>query len=173
MGRCRCTTAPREAIQRTVYTTSFLRLFIMDDLALASTIEACRLFISDRFPDDEHHGAAAMLLDDGTILTGTAPAAINPSVEVCHEIEPFCGAHRLGRQIAASVCLHRQPSGRTVVLSPCGVCRERLAVHGPDVLVAVADPLDACIAICKPLKDVLPNYWMTAFPEEISPGWSQ
>ena len=45
--------------------------------------------------------------------------------------------------------------------------------HGPDVLVAVADPLDACIAIWKPLKDVLPNYWMTAFPEEISPGWSQ
>jgi len=88
--------------QRTVYTTSFLRLFIMDDLALASTIEACRLLISDRFPDDENHGAAAMLLDDGTILTGTAPAAINPSVEVCHEIEPFCGAHRLGRQIAAS-----------------------------------------------------------------------
>lgn len=45
-------------------------------------------------------------------------------------------------------------------------------MHGPDVLVAVADPLDACIAIWKPLKDVLPDYWMTAFPEEISPGWS-
>lgn len=97
-------------------------LFIMDDLALDGTIEACRSLISDRFPDDEHHGAAAMLLDDGMILTGTAPAAINPSVEVCHEIEPFCGAYRLGRY-AAAVCLHRQPGGRTVVLSPCGVCR--------------------------------------------------
>ena len=93
----------------------------MENLALGATVEACRSLISDRFRDDDHHGAAAMLLDDGTILTGTAPAAINPSVEVCHEIEPFCAAYRLGRQIAASVCLHRQPGGRTVVLSPCGV----------------------------------------------------
>jgi cytidine deaminase len=145
----------------------------MDDLALDGAIAACRSLISGRFPDDEDHGAAAMLLDDGTMLTGTAPVAINPAVQVCHEIEPFCGAYRLGRRITASVCLHRHPGGRTVVLSPCGVCRERLAEHGPDVLVAVADPLDACIAIWKPLKDVLPDYWMTAFPDEISPGWSQ
>jgi len=61
-----------------------------------------------------------MLLDDGTIVTGTAPAAVNPSVEVCHETEPYCAAFRLGRRIVASVCLHREPGGRTLVLSPCG-----------------------------------------------------
>ena len=113
-----------------------------------------------------------MLLDDGSILTGTAPVVVNPSVEVCHELEPFCGAYRLGRQVTASVCLHRQAGGRTVVLSPCGVCRERLAVHGPEVLVAVADPLDASTAVWKPLNAVLPDYWMTAFPDEVSPGWA-
>jgi cytidine deaminase len=113
-----------------------------------------------------------MLLDDGTILTGTSPTAINPSVELCHETEPFCAAYRLNRRIAASVCLHREPGGRFVVLSPCGVCRERLAVHGPEVLVAVADPTDATTAIWKPLHSVLPDYWMTAFPDEIDPGWS-
>lgn len=159
--------------QRTVYTTSFLRLFIMDDLALASTIEACRLLISDRFPDDENHGAAAMLLDDGTILTGTAPQPSTPRSRSATRSSPSAARTGSVGRSPRRVCLHRQPGGRTVVLSPCGVCRERLAVHGPDVLVAVADPLDACIAIWKPLKDVLPNYWMTAFPEEISPGWSQ
>jgi len=143
----------------------------MDDHSLVDTIEACRSLIADRFPDDERHGAAAMLLDDGTIITGTAPHAINPSVEVCHETEPFCAAFRLGRQIVASVCLHRRPGGRTVVLSPCGVCRERLAVHGPEVLVAVADLTDPSTAVWKPLKDALRNYWMTAFPDEIAPGW--
>jgi cytidine deaminase len=143
----------------------------MDEPALAATIDACRSLIATRFPDEADEGAAAMLLEDGTILTGTAPEAVNPSVEVCHEIEPYCAAFRLGQRIVASVCLHRGADGRTVVLSPCGVCRERLAVHGPGVLVAVADKQDPTEAVWKALKDVLPDYWMTAFPDEIDPGW--
>lgn len=143
----------------------------MDEGALAATIEACQALIATRFSDDADRGAAAMLLEDGTILTGTAPQAINPAVEVCHEIEPYCGAFRLGQRIRASVCLHRRPGGRTVVLSPCGVCRERLAVHGPDVRVAVADPQDPTVVIWKALKDVLPDYWVTAFPDDVDPGW--
>ncbi|HNV13556.1 MAG: cytidine deaminase [Actinomycetales bacterium] len=144
----------------------------MDPALLDLTAGACRRLIEERFPDDDHHGAAAMLLRDGTILTGTSPNAINPSVEVCHEIEPYCAAYRLDQSVVASVCLHRQPGGRFVVLSPCGVCRERLAVHGPAVLVAVADPNDPSVIVWKTLKDVLPDYWMTAFPDEVDPAWS-
>jgi cytidine deaminase len=144
----------------------------MDEADLPAAVDACRSLIRDRFRDDDHRGAAAMLLDDGTIVTGTAPDALNPSVEVCHETEPYCAAFRLGRSIVASVCLHRDPGGRTVVLSPCGVCRERLAVHGPNVLVAVADTEDPAVVAWKPLKDVLPDYWMTAFPGEIDAGWT-
>lgn len=113
-----------------------------------------------------------MLLDDGTILTGTSPDAINSSVQVCHEIEPYCAAFRLGRSVVASVCLHREPGGRTLVLSPCGVCRERLATHGPNVLVAVADITDPTVVIWRTLKEVLPDYWLTVFPDEISSDWT-
>lgn len=112
-----------------------------------------------------------MLLGDGTVLTGTSPEAINPTVEVCHEIEPYCGAFRLNQSVVASVCLHREPGGRVLVLSPCGVCRERLAVHGPDVQAAVADPHDPTVVVWKALKDLLPDYWMTAFPDEVDQGW--
>jgi cytidine deaminase len=112
-----------------------------------------------------------MLLDDGTTLTGIAPEAVNPAVELCHEVEPYCAAYRLGRRIVASVCLHREPGGRLLVLSPCGVCRERLAAHGPGVLVAVADRHDATAVVWKSLRDVLPDYWMTVFPDEVHPGW--
>lgn len=73
--------------------------------------------------------------------------------------------------MVASICLHRQPGGRVVVLSPCGVCRERLAVHGPEVKVGVADHRDATVIVWKTLKDVLPDYWMTAFPDEVGQGW--
>lgn len=139
---------------------------------LAATVASCLALINSRFPEDGDRGAAAMLLADGTVLTGTSPEAMNASVEVCHEIEPYCGAYRLNQRVVASVCLHRQAGGRTVVLSPCGVCRERLAVYGPGVLVAVADRSDPTVVVWKPLKDVLPDYWMTAFPDEIDAGWT-
>jgi cytidine deaminase len=138
----------------------------VDPRTLDAVVDACRTLIERRFPDDRERGAAAMLLEDGTILTGTSPDAANSSVEVCHEIEPYCGAFRLGQSVVASVCLHRTTDGRFLVLSPCGVCRERLAVHGPDVLVAVADEADPTRVEWATLKDVLPHYWLTVFPEE-------
>jgi cytidine deaminase len=144
----------------------------VDEADLAATLDACRSLIRDRFDDEEERGAAAMLLDDGTIVTGTSPDAINPSVDLCHETEPYCAAFRLGRSIVASVCLYRDPGGRTFVLSPCGVCRERLAVHGPNVLVAVAATDDPAQVVWKPLKAVLPDYWMTVFPDEIDEAWT-
>jgi cytidine deaminase len=144
----------------------------VDHSALDATVAACAALIESRFPDDDHRGAAAMLLADGTILTGTSPDAINPAVEVCHETEPYCAAHRLNQRIVASVCLHRKPGGQVVVLSPCGVCRERLAVHGPSVLVAVAGRGDPAVVVWKTLREVLPDYWMTAFPDEVSAGWA-
>jgi cytidine deaminase len=144
----------------------------VDEAGLSATVAACRSLIRDRFADQDDGGAAAMLLDDGTILTGTAPDALNASVELCHETEPYCAAFRLGRSILASVCLYREPGGRILVLSPCGVCRERLAVHGPNVLVAVADPGDPEAPIWKPLKEVLPDYWMTVFPDQIDADWA-
>lgn len=144
----------------------------MDEQLLSATLTACRDLIRERFPEGQHHGAAAMLLEDGTILTGTAPAAVNPAVEVCHELEPYCAAYRLGRAIVASVCLHRFPDGRIVVLSPCGVCRERLAVHGPELLAAVPAAEDPTVVLWRRLGELLPDYWLLAFPDEIGPGWS-
>lgn len=139
---------------------------------LSAVVDACRSLIRDRFDADDPRGAAAMLLDDATILTGTSPDALNSSVEVCHETEHYCAAFRLGRSIVASVCLYREPGGRMMVLSPCGVCRERLAVHGPNVLVAVAHAENPEIVVWKRLKEIFPDYWMTVFPDEIDPAWT-
>ena len=111
-----------------------------------------------------------MLLDDGTILTGTSPDFLNGSTDLCHEAEPYCAAFRLDRKILASVCLHRFEDGRHIVLSPCGVCRERLAGHGPNV-VAVAVTSEPTAAQWVTLEEALPHYWVAAaFPEDV-PGW--
>ena len=142
----------------------------MDEKLLLQTVEACRSLIRDRFPGVDPQGAAAMLLDDGTIETGTAPVAVNPAVQVCHETEPYLAAFRRGRKVVASVCLHREDNSM-LVLSPCGVCRERLAAHGPDLLVAVPDAEDPERVIWKPLSALLPSYWPIVFDEVPSDGW--
>lgn len=132
---------------------------------LAATVEACKSLIDQRFPD-ESAGAAAVLLADGTIVTGTSPDFANSSTTVCHEVEPYCAAFRLDQKIVASVCLHRMEEGHFIVLSPCGICRERLADHGPDVQVAIAEPADPTVLRWISLRDALPHYWLTALPEE-------
>ncbi|OLT46397.1 cytidine deaminase [Saccharomonospora sp. CUA-673] len=132
---------------------------------MASTVAACRELIETRFADEIERGAAAMLLDDGTIHTGTAPDVVNPAVELCHEVEPLTAAFRLGRTVVASVCLAREAPGRFLVLSPCGVCRERLAAHGPNVVVAVPTRADPAEPTWLPLHRVLPHYWAAIFDD--------
>lgn len=137
---------------------------------LGRVASACRSLIESRFPEDEEAGAAAVLLADGTVLTGASPDFINPSTTVCHETEPFCAAFRLDQRITASVCLHRTAEDKFLVLSPCGVCRERLATHGPNVKVAVPEDNDATEIRWIPLRTALPHYWVSVFPEEV-PEW--
>ena len=69
-------------------------------------------------------------------------------------------AFRLDQPVVASVCLHRTPDGEHRVLSPCGVCLERLAVHGPHVLVAVPEPAALDRVRWITLRQALPHYWI-------------
>lgn len=122
----------------------------------------------ERFPEG-NEGAAGMLLPDGTVLTSTAPAAFNPSVEICHETGAYCEAYKQGKTIVASVCLHRETDERFLVLSPCGVCLERLAVHGPDVLVGVPAAGEPAEVTWVSLRDAHPYYWRKVLVDPA--GW--
>ncbi|SFS67970.1 cytidine deaminase [Saccharopolyspora flava] len=144
---------------------------VVRDELLARAVDECRGLIARRFPGDAERGAAAVLLDDGEVLTGSSPDFGNAGASLCHEVEPCCAAFRLNRKIVASVCLHRAEDGRHLVLSPCGICRERLADHGPDVLVAVPGPSDPTELRWVSLREALPHYWLAgAFPDE-APDW--
>lgn len=124
---------------------------------------ACRELIATRFAGKRDHGAAAVLLGNGSIITGTSPDFPNPSTTLCHETEPYLAAFRLHQSILASLCQHRALDGRFIVLSPCGICRERLIVHGADTLVGVPTPEDATQTQWIRLVDTLPYYWRSAF----------
>ena len=72
------------------------------------------------------------------ILTGTSPDSLKESVSLCHETGALCEEFRLGSAIVASVFVVRAPDDRGyIVLSPCGVCQERLFAYGPDVAVGI------------------------------------
>lgn len=131
--------------------------------ALERVVAACRDLIQTRFDDEPDTGAAAVLLGDGSILTGTSPDFPNPSTTVCHETEPYLAAFRLNQTIMASLCLHRTDNDRFLVLSPCGICQERLMLHGPDPLVGVPGPDDPTQVSWVRLGEIMPYYWPSVF----------
>lgn len=109
-------------------------------------------------------GAAAMELEDGTILTSVAPDVINASTELCMETGAILEAHKLNKDISYSICVVRDDEmSEFKVLSPCGICQERLFYWGPNVKVAVTAPTQQLAF--KTLAEVQPFHWTSAYSE--------
>ncbi|WP_213815951.1 cytidine deaminase [Glaciihabitans sp. dw_435] len=119
-----------------------------------------------RWPDAQEAVAAAVRLDDGSILTGIALDNFNAAMSLCAETGPICEAYTAGRRIIASICVSREDGREGVtVLAPCGACQERLALWGPDVRVGVSDPDQPEGWSSRSLVELNPFYWATVFAE--------
>lgn len=120
--------------------------------------------IEERYPTG-WGGAAAVALEDGTILTSIAPEVIVASTELCMETGAILEAHKLSEKVTHSLCIVRDDEDSEFkVLSPCGVCQERLFYWGPNVRVAVSLP--GKDVVFKTLSEVQPYHWTNAYPEE-------
>ncbi|MBU2670569.1 cytidine deaminase [Actinoplanes bogorensis] len=114
-----------------------------------------------RWPAEEYGGAAALYLEDGQILTSVCLDNINAGVTLCHETGAICQAYTLDKRVTASVCVGREAGTAEIfVLAPCGICQERLALWGPGVQAAVADPGGWR---ARTLLELNPYYWATRF----------
>ncbi|MFH9957582.1 cytidine deaminase [Streptomyces roseolus] len=137
-------------------------------------VDAAIAQLNRRWPPEEPGGAAAVRLDDGRILTSVGFDNIHASVTLCQETGAYCQAYTLDRAVTASVCVFRDPEdGRHVILPPCGVCQERLALWGPDVEVGVPDPEDPTRWIARRLEEVNPYYWAPHFAGGVWPSTKQ
>ena len=115
-----------------------------------------------RFPSG-YAGAAAIRTDSGQILTSVCFDAPNSGVSLCHETGAYCEANRIGAKVVASVCVSRSQPGRPfLILAPCGICQERLAIWGADVEVAVAVSGKPSEWQAKRLSELQPHYWRNA-----------
>lgn len=120
--------------------------------------------IKEKYPSD-WGGAAAIALEDGTILTSIAPEVIVASTELCIETGAILEAHKLGKKVTHSICVVRDDEhSEFKILSPCGVCQERLIYWGPNVKVAVS--VQGKDIVFKTLSEVQPYHWTAAYPDE-------
>lgn len=112
-------------------------------------------------PDrDGWAGAAAMYASDGRILTSVFVDSPNVVANLCCETGAIADAHKLRLAIVASVCVSRErPGASFVILTPCGICQERLAYWGGDVQVGVPRSDDPTRWLSKSLREVQPHYW--------------
>lgn len=109
-------------------------------------------------------GAAAMYTEEGQILTSVAPDVINASTELCMETGAILEAHKFNTRITHTICVAREDENAVFkILTPCGVCQERLFYWGEDVKAAVTDAsgrLDY-----KTLQEIQPYHWHKAYEE--------
>ncbi|WP_328330718.1 MULTISPECIES: cytidine deaminase [unclassified Streptomyces] len=131
-------------------------------------VDAAIAQMDRRWPGREDAGAAAVYLDDGRILTSVCFDNLNAGVTLCHEVGAYCQAYTLDRKVTASVCVNRI-AGRLVILAPCGICQERLALWGPGVEVAVPAPGAPGGWQARTLAEVNPYYWGREFAD--GGGW--
>ncbi len=126
-------------------------------------VDAAISFVQSRFTNEAWMGAAAMYTEDGQLLISTAPEAVNASVEICHETGAICEAHKLNKRVTATVCVSRDDAGNFLILTPCGVCQERLPVWGLEIEAAVPTDGDPTKWQMKRLKELQPYYWRKPF----------
>ena len=126
-------------------------------------VSAARELLETRFPDAEGI-AAAMYTEDGTVLTSVFFEPEWGGGGLCAETGAMCEAEKLGKRVTASVCLSRLSGHQPiVVLTPCGICQERLFHWGGSVEVAVPAPGDPALWVARTLAEVQPYYWVNAF----------
>ena len=103
-------------------------------------------------------GAAAVRTETGKILTSIAPDTKNDALSLCMEVGAFLEAHKLNEKVTHSLCICREDeSTEFLVLSPCGVCQERLIHWGGDVKAAISTKENKLVF--KTIRELMPHHW--------------
>jgi len=121
-------------------------------------------FIEHRFPTG-WGGVAVIHTDDDKYLISVALETFNASVELCIETGAMCEAQKYNSEVTHCLCVVRDAEKSPFkVLSPCGVCQERLRYWGKDVKVGVTTKDNVLKFVT--LNELQPYHWTGAYPDE-------
>lgn len=114
-------------------------------------------FIKKRYPVG-WGGAAVIRTEDDRYLISVAPEVFNASAELCIETGAICEAHKYNVKVTHCICVVRDSEdGDFKVLTPCGICQERLRYWGENVMVGV-NTEDNLLKFVR-LGELMPYYW--------------
>ena len=118
-------------------------------------------FIQARYPTG-WGGAAVIHTADGRDLISVAPEVQNAGAELCIETGAICEAHKWNAKVTHCICVVRDDeNSECKVLTPCGICQERLRWWGVDVMVGVTTD-DHTLKFVR-LGELMPYYWLRAY----------
>ena len=121
-------------------------------------------FIEKRYPIG-WGGAAIMYTEDNCFLISVALENANASAGLCMETGAMCEAQKYNKKITHSLCVVRDDEKSSFkVLTPCGICQERLLYWGDMVQVGVTTKEG--IIKFMPLKKINPYSWLATYQNE-------
>ncbi|MBQ8718227.1 MAG: cytidine deaminase [Clostridia bacterium] len=112
-------------------------------------------------------GAGVVHTSAGNYYTSVSIDTANSSAVVCIELGAMLEAHKFNETVTHCMCLIRDDENAEFrVLSPCGICQERLRFWGEDVQVAVTNREETIKFV--ELRELQPYHWTLAYqPEEL------
>ncbi len=127
--------------------------------------QAAKDLINQRYPIG-WGGAAAIRTKSGKILTSVAPDTKNDSLSLCIEVGAYLEAHKLNEAVTHSLCICRNDENSDfLILSPCGICQERLVHWGGNVKVGVSTPENELAF--RSIRELQPYHWSVANGESL------
>lgn len=107
-------------------------------------------------------GAAVIRTENDNYYTSVAIETANSSAALCIEVGAMCEAHKYNEKVTHCLCVVRDNEDAPFkVLSPCGICQERLRYWGDEVLVGVTHGGPELRFVA--LKELSPFHWSTAY----------
>ena len=107
-------------------------------------------------------GAAVLRTQQDHYFSSVAIETANGAAGLCIEVGAMCEAHKYNEKVTHCLCIVRQDEQSPYqVLSPCGICQERLRYWGEDVQVGVTTGSDDLLFVR--LAELQPYHWTRAY----------
>lgn len=133
--------------------------------------QRARQLIEKRYPVG-WGGAGIVHTEKGNYYTSVSIDTANASAVLCIETGAMLEAHKYDEKVTHCLCLVRDDEKSDYkVLTPCGICQERLRYWGEDVQVAVTTQDHSILFI--ELKELQPWHWTRAYPAQALEHWSE
>ncbi len=96
-------------------------------------------FLDERYGENNEGGVVVLRIETGEYLISVWPEVNNSSADLCAETGAICEAHKLNKKVTYSICACRDQDKPYEILTPCGICQERLYYWGSDVKCAITN----------------------------------